>query len=191
MQPQFFYFDMGNVLLYFSHEEMAEQMARVAGIQPTLAWKILFEDGLRMGLRARRLTREQFYGRFCERLVRGRHRCSRSGGNDIFDLNAPIIGLVGPLARRRISAGVCSNTSRQSHWGNIARAGFSISPLFRGSRPQFSPSGMKPDRTFYAAAAKLTGVAPAKFSSPTTGPKTSPPPLPPAGTPCSTNRSPS
>ena len=27
MQPQFLYFDMGNVLLHFSHERMAEQMA--------------------------------------------------------------------------------------------------------------------------------------------------------------------
>ena len=50
MRPQFIYFDMGNVLLHFSHERMAEQMARVAGIEPALAWRILFEDGSRWRL---------------------------------------------------------------------------------------------------------------------------------------------
>ena len=46
MPPQFFYFDMGNVLLGFSHERMAEQMARVAKIDARRDWTILFEDGL-------------------------------------------------------------------------------------------------------------------------------------------------
>jgi putative hydrolase of the HAD superfamily len=66
MLPQFIYFDMGNVLLRFSHERMAEQMARVTGIDPALAWRILFEDGLEWAYERGELSREQFYGRFCE-----------------------------------------------------------------------------------------------------------------------------
>jgi hypothetical protein len=32
MPPRFIYFDMGNVLLHFSHERQAEQVAQVAGL---------------------------------------------------------------------------------------------------------------------------------------------------------------
>ena len=66
MPPQFIYFDMGNVLLYFSHERMAEQMARVAGVEPALARGILFEDGLEWAYERGELSRDRFYARFCE-----------------------------------------------------------------------------------------------------------------------------
>src|SRR6267154_2662607 len=98
MQPEFIYFDMGNVLLPFSHERMAEQMARVAGIAAQRAWRILFEDGLEWAFDRGGLTREQSYGRFCEAAGSWHEMSSREeAGNDIFELNAPIVGLVGRL----------------------------------------------------------------------------------------------
>jgi len=108
MQPQFVYFDMGNVLLPFSHEKMAEQMARVAGIESKRAWQILFEDGLEWAYERGELTREQFYGRFCESAGSWPDMTALDGaGNDIFELNAPIMGLVGRLFCAGYCLGVC------------------------------------------------------------------------------------
>ena len=159
MALQFFYFDMGNVLLYFSHEKMAEQMARVVGIQPSQAWKILFEDGLEWAFERGELTRDQFYGRFCEAAgARADAEALDQAGNDIFDLNAPIIGLVGRLAGAGYRLGVCSNTS-QSHWGYCVRQYRALSTTFSIHALSFRLKAMKPDAAFYAAATKLTGVA--------------------------------
>lgn len=163
MAPQFFYFDMGNVLLYFSHEKMAEQMARVVGIQSKQAWKILFGDaleggGLEWAYERGELTREQFYGRFCEAAgAQADVEALDPAGNDIFDLNAPIIGLVGRLAGAGYRLGVCSNTS-QSHWGHCVQQYRALSTTFSVQALSFRLKAMKPEAAFYVAATKLTGV---------------------------------
>src|SRR6187551_1369246 len=99
MAIQFLYFDMGNVLLHFSHEKMAAQMAQVAGTNPALVRKILFEEGLEWAYERGELSREQFHGRFCEAVgVRADTAALERAGNEIFELNAPILGIVGRLA---------------------------------------------------------------------------------------------
>src|SRR5262245_7118149 len=99
MRPEFFFFDMGNVVLRFSHERMAEQMARVAGIEPRIAWRILFDDGLEWAYERGELTRDEFYGRFCEAAgTRADINLLDEAANDIFELNSPIVGPVGRLA---------------------------------------------------------------------------------------------
>src|SRR5262245_30234100 len=111
MLPEFIYFDMGNVVLHFSHERMAEQMARVAGIEAKVAWRILFEDGIEWAYERGELTREQFYGRFCELAgARVDIEALDAAGNDIFEINSPIIGPIGRLAMAGFPLGICSNT---------------------------------------------------------------------------------
>jgi glucose-1-phosphatase len=158
MLPQFIYFDMGNVLLHFSHERMAEQMARVAGIEPALAWRILFEDGLEWAYERGELTREQFYGRFCE-LTQSRPDMEQldAAGNEIFELNAPIIGPVGRLAGAGYRLGVCSNTT-PSHWTYCTGRFRALTAAFSVHALSYQLRAMKPDPQFYAAAAKLAGV---------------------------------
>ncbi|MGE0757013.1 MAG: hypothetical protein AB7O38_08335, partial [Pirellulaceae bacterium] len=43
--PRFIYFDLGNVLLFFSHRRAARQMAQVAGIDEDLAYECVFGGG--------------------------------------------------------------------------------------------------------------------------------------------------
>ena len=163
MLPQFFYFDMGNVLLHFSHERMAEQMARVAGIEPPVAWRILFEDGLEWAYERGELTREQFYGRFCESAgARADIDALDAAGNDIFELNAPIIGPVGRLAAAGFRLGICSNTTA-SHWAYCTSRFKALNVAFPVQALSFRLKAMKPEAPFYAAAAKLTGVAPGRI----------------------------
>ncbi len=162
MRPQFIYFDMGNVLLRFSHEKMAEQMAAVVGIEPAEVWRILFEgqDALEWKYERGELKREEFYGRFCEASGASADidRLD-AAGNDIFELNAPIVGPLGHLAGAGFRLGVCSNTTL-SHWTyctsrfRVLTAAFSVHAL------SYQLRAMKPDPKFYAAAAELAGVAP-------------------------------
>ncbi len=162
MRPQFIYFDMGNVLLHFSHEKMAAQMAAVAGIEAEHAWRILFEgqDGLEWRYERGELTRDGFYRGFCD-AAGASADIDRldAAGNAIFELNAPIIGPVGRLAAAGYRLGVCSNTTL-SHWTyctsrfRLLTAAFSVHAL------SYELKAMKPDPKFYAAAAKLAGVKP-------------------------------
>ena len=160
MKPRFIYFDMGNVLLHFSHERMAEQMARVAGIEPALAWRILFEDGLEWSYERGELTRDEFYRRFCE-AAGASADIDRldAAGNDIFDLNAPILGPVGRLQGAGYRIGVCSNTTL-SHWTYCTRRFRVLTAAFSIHALSYQLRTMKPDPQFYVAATRLAGIAP-------------------------------
>ncbi len=164
MKPEFLYFDMGNVLLRFSHERMAEQMGRVAGIEVKRAWTILFEEGLEWAYERGELTQEQFYGRFCE--AAGTKLADiealDAAGNDIFELNAPIIGLVGKLAAARYRVGVCSNTSA-SHWAHCTNRFGALTNVFGVHALSFRLKAMKPQPKFYEESAKLSGAAAEKI----------------------------
>src|SRR5262245_4110893 len=162
MRPQFIYFDMGNVLLHFSHEKMAQQMARVAGIEPALAWQILFDGhaALEWAYERGELTRDEFYSRFCQAVGASPDiEPLDAAGNDIFELNAPIIGPVGRLAAAGYRLGVCSNTTR-SHWIYCTGRFRALTKAFSVYALSFELRAMKPDPKFYVAATKLTGVGP-------------------------------
>jgi glucose-1-phosphatase len=159
MQPRFLYFDMGNVLLPFSHQRMAEQMARVAGTQPQTAWRILFEDGLHWAYERGEFSRAQFYSRFCEaaKVPLADLEALDTAGNDIFELNAPIIGLVGKLRAAGYPLGVLSNTSA-SHWAHCTSRFGALTTVFDVHALSYQFHAMKPAAEVYAAAEKLAGV---------------------------------
>ena len=61
----FFYFDLGNVLLYFDHEIGCRQVAEVAGLTPADVRRVLLDGDLLACYEDGRLSREQFYDAFC------------------------------------------------------------------------------------------------------------------------------
>jgi glucose-1-phosphatase len=163
MQPQFLYFDMGNVVLRFWHERQAEQMAQVAGIPARQAWQILFEDGLEWAYERGELTREQFYARFCEQSGTWPDIDALDyAGSDIFELNVPLVGLLGQLAYTGFRLGLLSNTS-PSHWQHCTSRFAILTKLFRLHALSFRLRATKPDPRIYAAAAEMAGVAPQRL----------------------------
>jgi FMN phosphatase YigB (HAD superfamily) len=160
--PAFVYLDMGNVLIDFSHERMAEQMAEVVGIPAQRAWQILFDanQGLEWAYERGELTREQFYGRFCEAAEsRADIGALDLAGSDIFAINAPMCGLASQLASAGYRLGVCSNTT-QSHWAHCVGHYTVLSTAFAVHALSFRLGAMKPDPAFYSAAASLIDVTP-------------------------------
>jgi len=159
---QFVYFDMGNVLLRFSHERQAEQMARVAGSTPARVWQILYEgqSGLHWEFERGAIDSEQFLARFCEATgSRPDRRELMQASNDIFWLNVPIVGLVGHLYAAGLRLGVFSNTT-SDHW-DYCLARFGILPsMFKIHALSCRLRAMKPEAAAYAGAAQLAGVPP-------------------------------
>jgi putative hydrolase of the HAD superfamily len=161
MTPQFLYFDLGNVLLRFSHERMAQQMAAFSGTTPERAWQILFENevGLEWAYERGELSREQFCQRFCQAAAVPLGDIDRldAAGNDIFELNPLMIGLTGRLAGAGYRLGILSNTTA-SHWAYCTRRFAALTTLFQVHALSFRLGAMKPAPAIFAAAAEMAGV---------------------------------
>jgi len=161
----FFYFDMGNVLLFFSHQRMAAQMAAVVGVTPERAWQILFEGDLSIRHEEGRISEDQFYDEFCRTAgVANLPAIDRTAlelaANDIFWLHTPMVALVGRLFAGGYRLGVLSNTNR-AHWRFVTGRFSYLSTLFQVHAMSFDSHAMKPARQIYLDAARLAGVAPA------------------------------
>jgi glucose-1-phosphatase len=158
---QFIYFDLGNVLLRFSHERAAEQMGRVAGVPAQKVWDVVFATGgMEDAYERGDLSREQFYARFCEAVgSRSDLAALDLAGSDIFDLNVPLVGLVGHLYATGHRLGILSNTSL-SHWEYVTGRFGILTSMFSVYALSFRLRAMKPDRAIYDAAAKLAATPP-------------------------------
>jgi putative hydrolase of the HAD superfamily len=166
MPPQFLYFDLGNVLLRFSHERMARQMASVSGTSPDRAWQILFQDGsgLEWAYERGQLTRDQFYDQFCRAagVPLGNIDQLDTAGNDIFEVDPLAVGLAGKLAAAGYRLGILSNTSH-SHWTYcISRFG-ALTTVFSVHALSYRLGAIKPSPQIFRAAAELAGVPPARI----------------------------
>ena len=160
----FLYFDMGNVLLFFSHQRMAAQMAAVVGVTPDRAWQILFEGDLSIRHEEGRISEDQFYDEFCRTVgVANLPTIDRTAledaANDIFWLNTPLVALVGRLNAGGYRLGVLSNTNR-GHWRFVTGRFSYLTTMFHVPAMSFDFHVMKPARQIYLDAARLAGVAP-------------------------------
>ncbi|MBX3414674.1 MAG: HAD family phosphatase [Pirellulales bacterium] len=159
--PKFFYFDLGNVLLYFSHQLMCRQMAEVAGATTERVWQLLFDTDLERRLEQGTLSNEEFYETFCrETGTRADYDQLERAGSAIFELNAPVASIVAQLWQARYRLGLLSNTS-ESHFNYFASGRYPIVPgTFEVLALSFRIKAMKPDAEIYQAAAELAGVEP-------------------------------
>lgn len=157
--PSFFYFDMGNVLLKFSHRRGAEQMARAAGIPVEQALGIVYgtkgEHGLHWDFECGRMSPAEFYARFRELgACQATDADLETACNDIFDLNAPMLPLVESLRQAGRRLGVLSNTT-SAHWDYVTAKFPQIMGLFPLHALSCRLKLMKPDPEIYAQAAQV------------------------------------
>lgn len=161
----FIYFDMGNVLLNFSHELAAKQTAELCGIPEKLAWQILFEEGLHWEYERGELAEEEFLARFCQR---ARAESGFAAPNPqrfdyaasaIFELNTRILPIVYALRGAGYPLGVLSNTS-SAHWRYCsARYPFLVN-IFGRHALSYRIGAMKPSPAIYKEAARIAGAPP-------------------------------
>lgn len=153
------FFDMGNVLVFFSHQRMVENVARLAGWPPERVRTFLFEDGRQWRLERGELTEDQFHTEFCAsvgtHVERSQllHACA-----DIFELNEPMVPLLQQLRNKGLQLVLLSNTSR-THLEFIERR-WSILQLLHHRVVSYEVGAMKPDERIFQAALKAAHGSP-------------------------------
>jgi FMN phosphatase YigB (HAD superfamily) len=169
MPPKILYFDLGKVLVEFSHERMCNQMAEVAGTTPEAVRQALFGDTESLAALIRyetgHITTDEFFDHFCQSTATKPDRKRLEGAVcDIFAPIEPMWELVGRLARAGNRMAILSNTNRLQ-WEFISDGHY---PLFATSQPtnafawailSYEVEAMKPDRAIYDAAVERAGVA--------------------------------
>jgi glucose-1-phosphatase len=148
----FIYFDLGNVLLHFSHQRACEQIAKLAEISAEQVWQVAFETRLVSDFEVGLLSDGQFCQGFSQHTgVLVDPTEFFLAFNDIFHFNQSIGELIADLNRIRFPAGILSNTCH-AHW-QFARQQFPIlSECFSVSVLSFEEGFAKPNAGIYEAA---------------------------------------
>ena len=144
-------FDMGNVLVHFSHDRMCAQLGALCGRTGPEIRRLVFDAGHQWEFERGRLTEAQFHRRFIELVgsnVEFEH--VRRAGSDIFELNASIIPVLRSLKARGCRLVLLSNTS-VSHFEHIRRE-FGVLQLFDEHVVSFRVGAIKPEPAIFAAA---------------------------------------
>lgn len=163
MPRPFLYFDMGAVLLGFSHERMAAQMGAVAGIAPQRAWQILFGGDLNVRFERGDLTPRQFYDEFCDQAGAScDHAALEEASNDIFWIFPQSVAIVGHLRAAGYRLGILSNTNI-AHWQYVTKRYSFLTALFHVHATSFDLRSLKPGVPIYHAAARLADVSPTEI----------------------------
>ncbi len=158
--PEFVYFDLGNVLVNFSHRRAAEQMGQVAGIDPEQVWQVVFEGDLQHDLETGQIDSREFCRRFAQSTQSEFDPLELvQAASDIFWVNQPIVPLVRRLAATPVRMGILSNTC-DAHWRHVCTRFPWVTELFPLAVLSYEVGAMKPFAEIYRAAIERANVAP-------------------------------
>lgn len=169
MPPRVLYFDLGKVLVEFSHERMCAQMAEAAGISPDAVWQALFGDAECVAAQVRyetgHISTDEFFDHFCA--VTGTSPDRKRLADAVCDIFSPIEPMW-ELARSLAAAGnrlaILSNTN-PVQWEYITDGRFPLVAMgsavsaFDWAILSYEAQAMKPDSVIYEAAIVRAGVA--------------------------------
>lgn len=166
--PEFFYFDLGKVLLEFDHARMLRQMAEVAGVPVDILRTALMPSGdpaagdSQYLLEAGSLSEEDYYAGLCERLGSTPARPDLDlAASDIFAPMEDSLRLVDRLRAAGRRLGLLSNTN-PIHWRFFTDGRYPwLNESFEVLLGSFHVGAMKPDPAIYAAAVERA-AAPAE-----------------------------
>jgi glucose-1-phosphatase len=154
-------FDMGNVLVHFSHERMCAQIGDLCRRTGSQVRSALIDSGLQWDFERGRLTEAEFHRRLeqlfgCtldfERLVHA--------GSDIFELNRPIVPVLKNLKAGGSRLVLLSNTSI-SHFQFVYR-NFGVLDLFDEFVLSYEVGALKPQPEIFRAALEKIACSPAE-----------------------------
>jgi putative hydrolase of the HAD superfamily len=162
--PEFVYFDLGKVLLGFSHEHACSQVAKVAGVPFEKVREFFTPEQSLNRLEKGQVSVAELYEEFCQTFAcrPDMDQLSRAG-SDIFCLNAEIVPLVAQLSAAGVRLGILSNTS-EPHWQFVTDGRYRVvADFFEVHALSFEIGEMKPARLIYDKAAEMAGVAPERI----------------------------
>jgi HAD superfamily hydrolase (TIGR01509 family) len=145
------FFDMGNVLVHFSHQKMCRNIATLCGWSEPETTRFLMDEGRQWKLERGEITEEQFHDEFCRATGKSLNIDElRHAAADIFWLNESIV----PVLHRLKEAGrrlvLLSNTSI-THLNFIER-NFNVLELMDDRVTSFEAGAIKPENRIYEVA---------------------------------------
>lgn len=157
---KFVYFDLGNVLLNFSHRRMIDQVSVVAGVSAALVQTHMFDNDLENRYETGELNSLQFHAEFCDLIHK---KCDLddflTACGDIFWLNEPSIPIISQLSQLNLGMGILSNTC-EAHWDFAMKRFPALPQLLPVHVTSFEARSMKPDSVIYEVAIERAGVSP-------------------------------
>lgn len=149
---QFLFFDLGNVLIHFSHWQACQQLSACIGQPPELIFDEIFQADYLSDYECGRISEKEFFQRFSQQVKSNISLADfQQAFNEIFWPNEPVLELAVKLQQRRLPISILSNTC-EGHWGYIYRE----YPILRGLFPNpilsFETGCAKPDLAIYQAA---------------------------------------
>jgi putative hydrolase of the HAD superfamily len=152
-------FDLGNVLLYFSHERMCAQLGALCGRSILEMRTLLMESGLHDEYERGRLSEAAFQKRLESLLEQDLDlvELQRAGG-DIFESNPSMLPVLDALRARGHRLVLLSNTN-ETHI-NWVRGNFDVLQRFDECVLSFRVGAIKPEPAIYQAALKAIQCEP-------------------------------
>ncbi len=152
-------FDMGNVLVFFSHDRMCEQLGGLCGRSVDEMRRLLFDSGTQWEYERGRISPVEFHAWFQQ--VTGREVNFEDlyrAGADIFSLNQAIIGLLDRLKQVGLRLVLLSNTC-QSHFDWVWEQ-YDVLQRFDAHVASYRVGALKPDDAIFTAAIGEIGCSP-------------------------------
>lgn len=156
---EFFYFDLGNVLINFDHRRACRQVAELAQLSAERVWSVLFEGELQARYEIGHLTTEEVCAEFCRRTGSNVDVAAFAlAASDIFWANEAIWPLIDRLHREGRRMGVLSNTC-DAHWSFVTNDRFpQLRERFSEFVLSFEAGVAKPEPQIYELATVRAGV---------------------------------
>ncbi len=155
---EFIFFDLGNVLVNFSHERACRQMAEVAETEIETIREVVFDGGLQSKYERGQLSTNEFLEVFSEETGSSPDQnLFLEAASDIFELNLRMMPLVCRLARAGIPIGILSNTC-ETHWEFLCKRFPGLIEMFPIKVLSFEVGSAKPDFEIYERAKEIAGV---------------------------------
>ncbi|WP_291178690.1 HAD family phosphatase [Gimesia sp.] len=154
-----FLFDMGNVLAFFSHDKMCEQMGGLCGRSGAEIQNLLIESGIQWEYERGRLSPAEFHSWFEQTVGQSVDiQALQTAGSDIFELNSTIIPVLDALKTQGYRLVLLSNTC-VSHFEFIWNE-FEVLQRFDDYVTSYTAGAIKPEPAIFQCALKKIQCAP-------------------------------
>jgi putative hydrolase of the HAD superfamily len=152
-------FDLGNVLVHFSHEQMCAQIAAVAGVPTRRIRQLLFDDRLQPRFERGEISESEFHAALERDLGQPLDfEALRRAGADIFELNHALALRLDGWKQAGVRLVLLSNTC-VTHYEWVRRR-FDLLDRFDDCVLSYKIGSLKPEEAIFRTALGVIGCRP-------------------------------
>lgn len=152
---QTLFFDLGNVILFFSYEKMFLQLEKCSGIKKEEIQKKLIQDDIQNTYESGKISTERLYQYFLTLSKKSFSlKTFKTAFSDIFTPNIKVFDLLKALKKEKLELILVSNTN-EAHY-EFVLSHYPILQIFDQQILSFQIKTIKPDPSFFQTALRAT-----------------------------------